>query len=50
MGITQQRAACRACIDAGHRPVGTSSFVKTGSMLAVALGVLFALLVYLAGA
>jgi hypothetical protein len=48
MGITQPRATCRACLDAGRRPVGTSSFVKAAGMLAVVLGLLCALLVFLA--
>jgi hypothetical protein len=47
MGVTQQRATCRACIEAGDRPMGLSRFLKAGGVLAVALGALLALLVYL---
>jgi hypothetical protein len=49
MGVTQQRATCRSCLEAGNRPTATSSFLKVGGVLVAALVLLFALVVYLAG-
>ena len=49
MGIAQQRATCRSCLQAGRLPVGTNGFLKAGGVLIAALIVLLAFLVYLAG-
>lgn len=49
MGVTRQRATCRSCLEAGHRPAGMGSFLKAGGLLAMALLFLFVLVVYLTG-
>jgi hypothetical protein len=49
MGVTQQRATCLSCLEAGQQPIGTSSFLKAGGFVALGLLLLFALVVYLAG-
>lgn len=47
--MTQQRAVCRSCLQAGQRPIGTGSFLKIGGVLIAGLVVLFLFLVYVGG-
>jgi hypothetical protein len=48
MGVTQQRATCLSCLEAGQQPIGTTGFLKAAGLVALGIVFLF-VLVYLAG-